>query len=110
MMSHSTGTPTAAERAWMEFVAEFGCVVCRRQGRGFVPCAVHHIVVGNRRKGHFFTIGLCQPGHHMDAPAFSGQISRHPNKARFETAYGTEDELLEYTQRRYIQLRGKLQA
>lgn len=90
--------PTAAESVWMGQVAELGCIVCRQQGRGFVPCAVHHIVEGNRRVGHLFTIGLCQPGHHMDAPASSDQISRHPNKARFVAAYGSEYELLKITQ------------
>ncbi len=85
--------PNAAEKEWMGKVAELGCIVCRQQGRGFVPCAVHHIVEGGRRLGHLFTLGLCQPGHHMDSPDKS-QISRHPNKARFTAAYGSEYELL----------------
>lgn len=89
--------PTAAEREWMASVAELGCIVCRRQGRGFVPCAVHHIVEGNRRLGHMFTIGLCDPGHHQNSPD-AEQISRHPNKARFTAAYGSEYELLTITQ------------
>jgi hypothetical protein len=109
MMSHSTGTPTAAEKHWMDFLQDFGCCVCRRQGRGFVPTEIHHIVSGNRRLGHLKTLSLCYH-HHRAAPAGSGEISRHPYKARFEAAYGTEDELLEYLQRRYVQIRGKLAA
>lgn len=89
--------PTAEESTWMDAVAELGCIVCRRQNRGYVPCAVHHIVEGGRRVGHLFTIGLCDPGHHQNTPD-PEQISRHPNKARFTAAYGSEYELLEITQ------------
>lgn len=88
---------TAAEQVWMAAVAQLGCIVCRQQGRGFVPCAVHHIVDGGRRVGHMFTIGLCDPGHHQNSPD-PAQISRHPNKARFTAAYGNEYELLRTTQ------------
>jgi hypothetical protein len=92
--------PTAAERDWMDFVANFGCVVCWQQFGIKTPCAVHHIVVGGRRKGHMFTIGLCDPGHHQNAP-ITDKISRHPWKARFESAYGTEDELHTYMLKQY---------
>jgi hypothetical protein len=85
---------TVEERRWMASVAAFGCIVCHLQGRGYVPCAVHHIVEGGRRVGHMFTIGLCDPGHHQNTPDRE-QISRHPNKAKFVQAYGTEYELRE---------------
>ena len=90
-------TPTKAEREWMASVARLGCIVCRLQGRSYVPCAVHHILDGGRRKGHMETIGLCDPGHHQGAPKSSGQVSRHPNKAQFEARYGTEEFLLAVT-------------
>ena len=89
-------TPTAAERRWMAAVADLGCVVCLKFHHVRTPCAVHHIVEGQRRLGHMFTIGLCDPGHHQNTPT-PLKISRHPNKARFEKEYGTEYELLEYT-------------
>lgn len=94
--------PNAEERRWMAFVASTGCIVCRNQGYGHVPCAVHHIVEGGRRLGHLFTIGLCDPGHHQNAPSNSGEISRHPNKAQFEQHYGTEYQLLEQTKLLFI--------
>lgn len=87
--------PSAAERAWMGQVAAFGCVVCWRQHGARTPCAVHHILAGGRRMGHLFTIGLCDPGHHQGGDRVL-KISRHPDKARFEQAYGTELELLDY--------------
>lgn len=89
--------PTAAESRWMGAVAELGCIVCLKFHQVKTPCAVHHIVEGSRRVGHMFTIGLCDPGHHQNTPT-SQKISRHPNKKRFEKSYGSEYELLEYTQ------------
>lgn len=93
-MKHGKVPATVEEKRWMASVAAFGCIVCHLQGRGFVPCAVHHIVEGGRRVGHLWTIGLCDPGHHQNTPDRS-EISRHPNKARFVAAYGTEYELRE---------------
>lgn len=83
----------------MRAVQEYGCIVCRNLGFGFVPCAVHHLLRGGRRIGHLHTIGLCDPGHHQKAPWNSGQISRHPDKARFEAEYGAEEMLLAQTRR-----------
>lgn len=85
----------------MDFVANFGCVVCWLQHHIKTPCAVHHIVEGARRLGHLFTIGLCDPGHHQGAQRDSGKISRHPWKARFEAAYGDEYELHAYLLAKY---------
>jgi len=92
-------TPTKAERAWMSAITSLGCIVCRNRGYGFVPAAVHHITAGSRRLGHLFTLPLCDPGHHQGAPKDCGEISRHPDKARFEAEYGTEMELLAQVKR-----------
>lgn len=85
---------TKREAEWMAAITAHGCIVCRRQGRGFVPAAVHHLLRGGQRIGHLHSIPLCDPGHHQGAPAGSGEVSRHPNRTRFEAAYGTEAELL----------------
>lgn len=106
MQTHSTRQPNRAEKDWIEFALDFGCVVCRRQGRGFVPAEYHHIVSGNRRMGHEYGFGLCSPGHHRNAPRSSGEVSRHPDKAEFERRYGTEFELLDYLKRRYNMMKG----
>lgn len=86
----------AEEQVWMDKVREFGCIVCYLFHNAKTPCAVHHPLSGGRRMGHLFAIGLCDPGHHQGSPT-PDKISRHPNKARFEAAYGTEAELLEVT-------------
>jgi hypothetical protein len=101
-MKHGKKPASVEEKRWMASVAAFGCIVCYLQGRGYVPCAVHHIVEGGRRVGHLWTIGLCDPGHHQNTPDRS-EISRHPNKARFVAAYGTEYELRE----KFIAISGK---
>ena len=81
----------------MDAVAVLGCVVCLKHHHLHTPAAVHHIVEGSRRLGHFYTIGLCDPGHHQNSPT-PQKLSRHPHKARFEKKYGTEYELLAYVQ------------
>lgn len=87
--------PTKAEALHMRRVAELGCLICRLQERGYVPPAIHHVLTeGGRRMGHLYVLPLCDPGHHKGAPKSSGQVSRHPNKAAFERAYGTEKALL----------------
>jgi hypothetical protein len=86
-------TPTKAEREWMDAIVAYGCIACRIDGNGFRPAAVHHIVRGNRRIGHLFTLPLCDPGHHQNGAQF-GMTSRHPWKAQFEQKYGSEDHLL----------------
>jgi hypothetical protein len=100
----STTKPTAEEKAWMDFVAKFGCVVCWLLDAHRVKCSVHHILQGGRRRGHLYTIGLCDPGHHQHDTR-SGKIGRHPYKKRFEQAYGSEYELLGFLQGQY-KLRG----
>lgn len=89
-------TPTAEESRWMDAVARLGCIACRLDGRRGVPCAIHHLLSGGQRRGHLFTIGLCDPGHHQNGAQF-GVVSRHPWRVRFEKAYGSEDELLQLT-------------
>ena len=91
---------TKAEQEWMDSITQLGCIVCLREGFGYVPAAVHHLLHGGRRIDHLNTIPLCDPGHHQNAPYSSGQISRHPNKRAFEQRYGAERELLEDARQR----------
>ena len=88
---------TVAERKWLDAITRYGCVVCRLLGYGYTPALPHHLLRGDRRIGHLSTIPLCDPGHHQNPPKESGKIARHPNKARFEQAYGKEADLLTLT-------------
>jgi hypothetical protein len=87
---------TIAEDNWMTAITELGCVCCWLQGHPRTPAAVHHILTNGKRTSHLNTIPLCDPGHHQNSRT-PEKISRHPNKARFEAAYGTEAYLLEAT-------------
>lgn len=98
-------TPTVEERRWMRFIVEYGCIACRLDGLPPRPTAVHHILRGGSRMGHLFTLGLCDPGHHQGGQQF-GMVSRHPDKARFEARYGTEQQLLEILQQAYAAHKG----
>lgn len=86
---------TKAEKKWLDAICQLGCVVCHLVYRVKSPAVPHHLLSGGRRKGHLFTIPLCDPGHHQYPK--EGMIARHPTKARFEAEYGTEEELLEKT-------------
>jgi hypothetical protein len=44
-------------------VAEIGCVVCRRLGRGWVPAQVHHIAEASGLRSDFCVAGLCLEHH-----------------------------------------------
>ena len=86
--------PTPTERDWMDKVAAAGCIVCLEQTGVATIAEIHHLKSGDRRMGHLFSIGLCF-WHHRGGDKEGPYISRHPFKARFESAYGTELELLE---------------
>ena len=81
----------------MDSIVQIGCIACRVMGHPGTPAVVHHLLRGGRRLGHMHTIPLC-PDHHQQRSG-SGKIARHPTKARFEAAYGTEQHLLLETQR-----------
>jgi uncharacterized protein YodC (DUF2158 family) len=54
---------TKSERARIEAMMKLGCVYCVWFDR-FVPAQeCHHIVEGNRRLGHWYTIPLCRDDH-----------------------------------------------
>ena len=87
---------TKAEKLWMDAITQLGCIVCWvfENAPGTPGCPHHLLDEGGSRIGHMSTICLCDPGHHQNSPT-PKKISRHPNKARFEQAYGTEESLLE---------------
>lgn len=82
--------PTKPEREWMTRIADMGCIACRKDGISS-QASVHHIVQGNRRLGHLFTLPLCPPHHQGDGRAVP---SVHFTKRTFVARYGSELELL----------------
>ena len=102
---------TAVQRDRIVMVKELGCICCqmnRADGRPtafFGMAEAHHLLSGGRRRGHEFTIGLCQ-WHHRGVPPFESARASDmvrtfgPSVATgsraFHERYGTDDELLEY--------------
>ena len=84
-------TPTKEEQKHMDRVRALGCIVCLNNGYPNTPAEIHHIIDGER--SHMKVLPLCAI-HHRNG-SHNPPISRHPNKKRFEEAYGTEEELLE---------------
>jgi hypothetical protein len=90
---------TAAHKArWSRFPA-IGCLACRKEGLANPNTQVHHLNVGGKagqkRRGHDFTIPLC-PWHHQGHGFGPGPSLAKQSKA-FRAAYGTDDELLAWT-------------
>lgn len=101
-MKHSTKPPTRAERARFEALHEIGCICCRKRGFSSWPVEIHHLLYGNRRLGHMFSLPLCQ-WHHQGRPPqhwtirgagdFFGPSLAHGSKP-FHAAFGSDAELL----------------
>lgn len=83
-------TPNKLEREWMNRIADLGCVACKQDGIES-RASVHHIIQGNRRLGHLYSIGLCYPHHQGDGRQVP---SVHFTKRTFVQRYGSELELL----------------
>jgi len=105
----STGKPTAAQAARFVHIRAIGCIACLLDGRACVTPEVHHLNEGGyhgaKRRGHDFTVGLCG-WHHQGRPplgmAMAGAInvlgpSHKLQKMAFRAHYGTDDQLLETT-------------
>ncbi len=105
-MKHSTGAPTKDEKRRLDQLAALGCVACRVSYRvGCGPLEIHHLLRGNKRRGHMFTIPLGR-WHHRGEPlegrtktymrALYGPSLALHGKA-FRLTYGSDTELLSLT-------------
>lgn len=109
-MRHSTGKPTKAEKARMDAIKEADrCIACTLHCAPTMPgVEIHHLLSGNRRRGHMFTVGLC-PWHHRSVvhPYFETSARMRerygPSLANgskpFREAFGDDEALLEYQNR-----------
>lgn len=91
---------TKAEQEHLTKVACLGCICCRMDGRGTVPCQIHHIREGYgiaQRATHFEVLPLCE-GHHqgLRAPADPTKIAFHRNREAWVAKYGTERALVDH--------------
>lgn len=106
---------TKAEQDRFRRLQDLGCICCLKEGFGYVPPDIHHIVDKGYRRlsgGHLATIPLC-PYHHRGVPPSGFSIdtalgyagpSLALHKKRFIRRYGTERELLAEVDRRIEEL------
>ncbi len=78
----------------MDAVRDLGCIVCRKMYGHRNEAMIHHTDGQTKPGSHLRTLPLCYL-HHQGGAEDGLFISRHPWKARFEAAYGTEGELLQ---------------
>lgn len=88
---------TAKEKRHMNRVAEMGCCVCVLLGHGETPAEIHHIGNGTmaKRASNYEVIPLCHIHHRTGGNG----VAVHSGRKSFEANFGTEQELLEQTNR-----------
>lgn len=108
-MRHSTGKPTKAHVARFEAIKSIGCVACRKRGLAMFcgPTECHHLLSVGKRRGHDATIPLGSWHHRsvtwrtLTAKQMTEQFG--PSLSRgsklFHAEFGTDDELLDETNR-----------
>ena len=89
--------PTSDEKKWMDFICEYGCIVCRNEYGVFSPASPHHMDGKTKPDAHFLTIPLCF-NHHQSGRNDEECVARHPYKKAFEIKYGSERTLLKQMQ------------
>lgn len=101
-MKHSTGAPTKADRARFEALLKIGCLACLQRVQQYRVPEIHHLLSGNKRRGHQFTVPLCSY-HHRRVPigpfnltwhreVLGPSLAHQPNSFRAE--FGTDEALL----------------
>jgi hypothetical protein len=102
---HGVGAVKKAEQARIERMLVLGCAACAAIGipnHHLIEC--HHILAGNKRMGHRFTLALCR-GHHRNeftltqrlSLTVEQQASIATGRKPFNKVFGTERQLLEKT-------------
>lgn len=94
MMSKNMPRATAHEtRRINRMKAEIGCICCLlRTGVQNYHCEVHHIVRGNKRLGHWYTLPLCRSHHRIRGVGGIFTSIADGSKA-FTRVHGTELDL-----------------
>lgn len=116
----STGNQTRQEAAWIADVKRSGCLCCAIKGYHWDDdgplVEAHHLLSGGIRRGHLFTVGLCQ-WHHRGVKAVDGwSLPMHrrllgaslaEGSVRFREEFGDDESLYSLQQSIVEQLRRK---
>ena len=99
------GRMTSEEKAWIAFLVDYGCVLCKWEWQLTTPPQIHHMLSGGRRMGHLWTLPLCF-SHHDGGINNAQIVSRGHSLRRWENRYaerfGTEREILERLRAEYF--------
>ena len=92
-MKTSTGSPTKAEQERLDLLRNVGCICCLMRFGSEVPeYEIHHIVQGDRRLGHWYTLPLCF-NHHRGKMLSGDWTSIAQGSKAFSKVHGTELEI-----------------
>jgi hypothetical protein len=102
LILHKNSKPaTKVEKARIERMMALGCICCYQFG-GWIYPECHHIVSGNRRMGHWYTLPICS-GHHRGAWTgleYGPRIALSDGGKLFVATFGSERELWKKVQDR----------
>jgi hypothetical protein len=87
---------TKAEKKHYDKLHSLGCIVCIRLGYGYSEPHIHHIRHGagmGQKSVYTDAIPLC-PNHHQNG---GYGVALHAGQKEFEKKYGTEKDLLDFT-------------
>ena len=104
IMHRNARRTTSAEFERMDRIRTLGCMCCALKGNTSpCPVEIHHIIRGNKRLGHWYTIPLCG-AHHRGNRATRATLGPavHDGMKAFRAAYGYDD--LELWQRLQVML------
>lgn len=86
--------PTKAEKEhWDKLANEVGCIACRVDGNFNNYVSIHHIDGRTKPGANMNVIPLCSGHHQQGTGNDKTMIAVHPNKARFEERYLTQQQL-----------------
>jgi uncharacterized Zn-finger protein len=102
-VKHSTPKPTEENIERFEALKALGCIVCLKFYNCRMSAEIHHLLSGNKRRGHEFTIPLCG-WHHRGVTILTREHadqSYGPSLANgskpFHRAFGSDEDLLAQT-------------
>jgi hypothetical protein len=84
-------TPTVDEGAYMQAVADLGCIICRIYLHVYSPAEIHHVDGKTKLGCHFRILPLCARHHRITG---KGYVSRADGKKAFEAKYMPEEDLI----------------
>lgn len=89
--------PNKEEKKLWDKIAKLGCIACLQDGIVNTHVSIHHIDGRTKPGAHKKVLALCAPHHQHDDTDQLGRIGVHPYKARFESMYGRQMDLLDKT-------------